>query len=155
MGYIEIDLHGLTWKEARKTFVEAYGDAFDSSGSPTVDQVRVIHGYDSTGEGGVIRNHLRSLCERFEDYLDFTAGEKLDGNPGWTVVTLKKCIPAAEEMLAEDVWDYCSRKRSRSKIMGRFRRHGDPLVMRAIRSLERQGRLKKCSQSGLVMYEAL
>ncbi len=155
MGYIEIDLHRLTWKEARRTFVETYGDAFDSSGKPTVDQVRVIHGYGSTGEGGAIRNHLRSFCKRFDDYFDFTAGEELDGNLGWTVVTPKRCIPAAAEMLAEDVWDYCNRKRSRSKVMVRFRRHGDPLVMRAIRSLERQGRLKKCSQSGLVMYEAL
>ena len=104
MGYIEIDLHRLTWKEARRTFVETYGDAFDSSGKPTVDQVRVIHGYGSTGEGGAIRNHLRSFCKRFDDYFDFTAGEELDGNLGWTVVTPKRCIPAAAEMLAEDVW---------------------------------------------------
>ena len=154
MGCIEIDLHGLTWKEARTTFVEVYSDAFDSAGNPTVDQVRVIQGYGETGEGGVIRNQLRRFCQRFEGYLEFTAGEELDGNRGWTIVTPRKCLPAAEEMIAEEVRDYCIGKRTRSKIVGKFRRYRAPLVMRAIRFLEKQRRLRKHRKSGLIMYEA-
>ena len=154
MGTIEIDLHGLTWKEARKVFEEAYSDAFCSAGNPIGDQVQVIHGYGSTGEGGVLRKRLRSFCQRLEDHLEITTGEEIDGNQGVTIVTPKKLLPAAEEMLAEDVWDYCVRRRARSKIMRKFRRHGDPLVLRAIRSLEGQRRLKKHRERGRAMYES-
>ena len=154
MGYIEIDLHGLTWKEAHRTFGEAYSDAFDSNGNPTGDQVRVIHGYGSTGEGGVIRNRLRRFCLRSEEYLEITTGEEIDGNQGCTIVTPNRLLPAAEEVLAEDVWDFCKGMRAHSKVMGKFRRHGHPLTLKAIKSLERQGRLRKHNKRGLVMYEA-
>ena len=133
MGTIEIDLHGLTWKEARQSFEEAYGDVFDSSGNPTGDKLQVIHGYGSTGEGGVLRKRLRSLCQSLENYLEVTEGEAIDGNMGCTIITPMKCLPAAEEMLAEGVWEFCIRSRERSKIMRKFRRHGDPLVLRAIK----------------------
>ena len=154
MGYIEIDMHELTWKEAKKTFMEAYADAFDGAGNPTGKSLKVIHGYGSTGEGGVIRNRLRSLCESLEDYLEFTPAEEIDGNRGCTIITPKACLPPIEAMLAEDVWDYCNGMRARSKIMRKFRRYGDPLIMRAIRSLERQGRLRKHKKKGLDVYEA-
>ena len=154
MGYREIDLHGLTWKESLTRFIEAYNGAFDSAGKSSGVQVRVIHGYGSTGEGGVLRKRLRSFCQRFEDYLEVTTGEEIDGNRGCTVVSPIRRLPDMHDMLAEQIRDYCKRPRSRSKVMGRFRRHGQPHVTQAVRSLEKQGRLRRRNKGGLVMYEA-
>ena len=154
MGYLEIDLHGLPSKDALRTFMDAYAEALDGVGNPTGVQLRVVHGYGSTGEGGVIRSRLRGFCRRFEDYLEFTAGEEIDGNRGCTIVSPKKRLPDTHEMLAEDTWDYCKQARSRSKVMGKFRRYGQPLIMQAIRSLEKQGRMKRSNKKGLVVYES-
>lgn len=154
MGHYEIDLHGLTWKESLRTFIEAYNDAFDSAGNPTGVQVRVIHGYGSTGEGGVLRSRLRSFCRRFGDHLEVTTGEEIDGNRGCTIVRPMRRLPDMHDILAEHVLDYCNRARARSKVLGRFRRYGNPQVIKAIRSLEKQGRLSRHNKRGLVMYEA-
>ena len=154
MGHYEIDLHGLTWKESLRTFIEAYNDAFDNAGEPIGVQVRIIHGYGSTGEGGVLRSRLRSFCRRFGDYLEVTAGEEIDGNRGCTVVSPMRRLPDVQDLLAEQIQDYCKRPRSRSKVFGRFRRYGQPHVLQAIRSLEKQGRLRRHNKRGLVMYEA-
>ena len=154
MGYCEIDLHGLTWQESLRSFIEVYNDAFDGTGRPTGVRIRVVHGYGSTGEGGVLRSRLSSFCLRFQDYLEVTAGEEIDGNRGCTVVTPLKRLPDMHDMLAENVWDYCKRGRSRSKVLGRFRRYGHPQVMHAITSLEGQGRLRRRSKRGLAIYQA-
>ena len=154
MEYYEIDLHGLTWQESLTRFMEAYNDAFDSAGKPSGVKVRVVHGYGSTGEGGVLRKRLRGFCQRFEDYLEVTTGEEIDGNRGYTVVSPIRRLPNTHDMLAEHILDYCERARSRSKISGRFRRYGQPHVMQAIRSLEKEGRLKRHNKRGLVVYEA-
>ena len=154
MGYFNIDLHGLTWEDSLRTLMEEYEDAFDSVGNPTGVQLRIVHGYGSTGEGGVIRKRLRGFCGRFEDYLEFTPGEKIDGNRGCTIVIPKKRLPDKCEMLAEEIWNYCKRARPRSKVMGRFRRFRQPHIMQAIRSLEKQGRLRRFNKKGLVVHES-
>ena len=46
----------------------------------------VVHGYGSTGEGGVIRGRLRGFLERHNDCLEFRPGENVDGNQGHTIV---------------------------------------------------------------------
>ena len=143
MGHCEIDLHGLTWKESLARFIEAYNGAFDCTGKPSGVQVRVIHGYGSTGEGGVLRKRIRSFCQRFEDHLEVTAGEEIDGNRGCTVVNPIRRLPDMHEMLAEQIRVYCKRPRSRSKVLGRFRRHGQPNIMLAVRLLEKQGCLRR------------
>ena len=154
MEHYEIDLHGLTWEESFTRFIEAYNDAFDSAGKPSGVQVRVVHGYGSTGEGGVLRKRLRGFCQRFEDYLEVTTGEEIDGNRGCTVVSPIRRLPDMDVMLAEHIWNYCKGARSQSKIAGRFRRYGQPHVMQTIRSLEKQGRLRRGNKRGLVVYEA-
>ena len=150
----EIDLHGLTWEESLEEFVEAYNGVFDSAGNPTGAQIKVVHGYGSTGEGGVLRSRLRGFCRRFEDYLEVTTGEEIDGNQGWTVITPDKRLPDMHDMLAENIWDYCRRARSRSKVAGRFRRYGQPRVIQAMKLLEKQGRLNRRNKRGLVVYES-
>ena len=155
MGTYEIDLHGQAWRDALGDFLRLYEDAVDEAGDSGSASITVIHGYGSTGEGGVLRTRLRHFLARFEDYLEFTPGENIDGNQGSTVVRPLKRLPDSTELLSEDIWEYCQTPKTRSKIAGRFRRHGDPRVFEAIRSLERQGRLHKVYKRRYTMYEAL
>ena len=58
-------------------------------------------------------------------------------------------------MLAEQVWDYCQRPKARGKIMGRFCRHGQPKIKEAIRSLEKQGRIRTVKKGRVATYGAV
>ena len=151
MATYELDLHGLTWQESLKEFLSVYEEAVSSGGEPSSIQITVIHGYGSTGEGGVLRNRLRGFLSRFGECLEFTPGEDIDGNQGCTIVKPVSHLPDMNDLLAEQIFDYCERARSRSKVIGRFRRHGQPKVMEAIRSLEKQGRLEKRNRRGMVL----
>ena len=150
-----LDVHGLTWSQARETFVERYNEAVRDAGTGVARRLDVVHGYGSTGEGGVIRRRLRKLLERSEAYLEFTLGESLDSNPGHTVVAPLKPLPARDQELAELVRDYCDRPRTLSKITGKFRRFGAPDVGAAISALERQGRLRAVMRGSVKQYRAV
>jgi hypothetical protein len=154
MASFNLDLHGYKRTEALEEFISFYNQVFDNATNPAAVSLDVVHGYGSTGEGGVLLKRLRTFLETQGNCLEFTLGERADGNPGHTIVTPRKRLPGADAMLAEEVWDYCERPKSRSKILGQFRRHGDPQVLRAVRSLEKQGRLKKTSKGSLDLYGA-
>ena len=154
MSTLKLDLHGLTWPEAQAEFISLYNRSLEQAGNTTPGQLDIVHGYGSTGEGGVLRKRLRSYLQRLEGDLQFKAGEELDGNPGHTIVTPVKRLGGKADQLAEAIWDYCQRPRSRSKIMGKFRRHGEAGVMQALKSLETQGRLKYNRTTSTPTYEA-
>ena len=139
---MKLDVHGKTWAEAKADFIEAYNKTFTRSARQVVD---VVHGYGSTGQGGVIRTRLRTYLNGCSAYLTYQTGEHLDANPGHTVVTPKQSLPSLENELAEEIWDYCSEPRTTSKIMGKFRRHGDPKVQQAIADLLARHRLTRHS----------
>ena len=143
MGTFEIDLHGMTWRDSLEDFMRLYEDVIGETSVPGDTLITVVHGYGSTGEGGVLRTRLRNFLTRFEEYLEFTPGEQIDGNQGCTIVRPLRRLPDSTELLSEDVWSYCQTPKTRSKIASRFRRHGDPRVIEAIKSLERQGRLRR------------
>ena len=63
----ELDLHGRTWAEAQQEFVHFYNHSLDQATDPNSIQLRVIHGYGSNGEGGVIRKRLRAFLDRHSD----------------------------------------------------------------------------------------
>ena len=154
MTSFNLDLHGYKRTEALEEFISFYNHAFDNAANPASVRLDVVHGYGSTGEGGVLLKRLRTFLETQESCLEFMPGERADGNPGHTIVTPRKRLPGAGAMLAEAVWDYCERPKSRSKILGQFRKYGDPLVLQAVRSLEKQGRLKKTRKGILDLYGA-
>lgn len=133
---MNLDLHGETWAEAKADFIEAYNQAFRQAGWKTLD---VVHGYGSTGQGGVIRTRLRAFLDRYPAYLTY----KQDSNPGHTIVMPLKALPSLGNQLAEEIWDYCAAPRPVSKIMGKFRRYGDAKVQDAIDDLLSQHRLRK------------
>ena len=137
---VNLDLHGKIWAEAKADFIGAYNNACRQLGRQALD---VVHGYGSTGRGGVIRQRLRAFLDRYPTHLTYRPGEAIDNNPGHTLVAPLKLLPTLEDQLADEIWDYCSAPRPLSKIMGRFRRHGDPKVQHAIDELVSQHRLRR------------
>ena len=154
MASREIDLHGRTWAEAVEVFIDFYNNALRSPGGSGV-RLTVVHGYGSSGVGGVLRTRFRAFLQRHEGRLEFTPGERADGNPGQTIVTPRKPLPVTEELLAEQVWEYCERPKTISKITGKFRRHGQPRVAEAVRLLEGQRRLRAEVRGKARVYQAV
>ena len=108
-------------------------------------------------DGGprILRTRFRKFLEKHSTRLEFTTGERADGNPGYTVVTPKYPLPGADAALCELVWDYCEQPETLSKIVGQFRRYGNPRVQQAVRSLEGQGRLRKMAQAKSSVCQAV
>ncbi len=154
MENLDLDLHGKTWAEALQEFVEAYNKAVQPGGH-ACRTLRVIHGYGSTGGPGVLRSRFRRFLEKHEARLEFTPGEKADGNPGYTTVTPKYPLPGADAALCELVRDYCEQPKTLSRIVGQFRRYGTPRVQQAVRSLESQKRLRKAARAKNSVYQAV
>lgn len=148
-----IDLHGKTWAEALSDFIDAYNRVVPSGGAsaPTLD---VVHGYGSSGVGGVLRKRFRAFLAKYPNSLQYKDGEDVDGNAGHTLVLPMKRLPDTGGLLAEQVWEYCENPRTLAKITGRFRRYGDPQVQQAIRTLQKQGRLRLVSKGRLKEYAA-
>ena len=148
-----IDLHGRTWSESLTELIATYNRVLATGTSSEV--LEVVHGYGSTGTGGSLRRRVRSFLSAHIDRLEFKPGEEADGNPGHTMVLPIRPLPEIGDLLAEQVLEYCETARTQSKITGKFRRHGDPSVIQAIRSLERQGRLRTVSKGRNKGYEAV
>ena len=151
---LELDLHGKTWPEALQDFVDAYSKAVQPGGH-TCRLLRVVHGYGSTGSGGVLRTRFRKFLESNLGKLDFTPGEKIGTNPGYTLVTPKYPLPGGDAALCELVREYCQQPKTQSKIAGQFRRYGNPRVQQAVRSLEAQKRLRKVAKGKNSAYQAV
>ncbi len=148
----ELDLHGLSWPEARRQFIDFYNNALASGKRRT--RLEIIHGWGASGQGGVLRNRLRRFLVGCRDSLEFTPGEDADGNRGCTYVTPLEPLPDANNALAEAIWDFCRRPRAMSKVAGQFRRHGDPQVLAAVRYLKKQGRLIEIQRGRSATLEA-
>ena len=148
----ELDLHGLTWPEAREEFVDFYNDAL-ASGKGRV-RLTIIHGWGASGQGGALRTRLRRFLAGSRDSLEFALGEEVDGNRGCTYVTPLEPLPDANNALAEAIWDYCRRPRATTKVFGMFRRHGDPQVMKAVQYLKKQARLTETRKGKTTMWAA-
>ena len=155
MASNELDLHGHTWNEAKNAFTHLYNESFTGTGEPSVSTIDIVHGYGSTGEGGIIRTRLRKFLERHTDYLEFVPGEDMDGNQGHTLVAPQKPLPKDEDVLLEDIVEYCERPRTQEKIAGEFIRRADaPSIRQALGQLQRQGRLQRVVKNNRPMFEA-
>ena len=150
-----LDLHEHTWAEALEAFIEFYNSSVQRAGGNPVGSLDVVHGYGSTGEGGILRSRLRGFLQRHEDCLEFRLGESVDGSKGHTSVIPLKMLPDTHDLLVEQVWDFCAIPKSQSKITGRFRRHGDREVLKAVRYLELQHRLELIQKGVHALYKAV
>ena len=143
-----LDLHGMAWLEALPAFIEFYNGAVARGDKARLE---VVHGYGSTGEGGVLLKRIRGFLESHAESLEV----HLDSNPGHTFVTPNIALPDTMDMLCEDILAYCDTPRPQSKIIGKFRRSGQPEVLQAIRRLESQRRLTATLKGALKVYESV
>ena len=151
---LNLDLHGMTWAEGEAAFIDFYNRSVRQAGENQV-KLDVVHGYGSTGTGGVLRARFRGFLERYKSYLEFQAGENVDGNRGHTIVVPLKPLPSVNEQIVEEIWAYCERPRAQSKIIGKFRRQGEAEVLGSIKLLERQQRLRSFTRGVLRLYQAV
>lgn len=144
-----LDLHGFTVKEAIDRFVQQYNERVKKSqgGAWTI-----IHGYGSSGQGGAIRNQLRSFLEQHQDKLRYEPGDNY-GNAGWTWVYPRVRLPDRQERVAMEILNFCSVPRVEEKILREFANEGGVAVKAIVRSLVKQGRLKSIAKAGKVQYQ--
>lgn len=142
----ELDLHALSVGQALELFVRHYNQRL---GLGLHDEIVVVHGYGASGAGGEIRTRLRAFLQQCADFLAFEPGERagapslLGRNPGVTIVYPRLPLPPVGELIAGEVLAFCAEAKTQDKIVGKFRVYGEPAVAAALRTLERQGRLKK------------
>ena len=152
---MEIDFHGMTWPEARAAFLDSYRFAVRSGASVT-RSIRVIHGYGSTGVGGVLRLRFRDYLQEYRRFLAFKPGEEIDGNRGWTLVQPIAPIPDDDEDLEDLILDYCQQPRTLKDIAGEFHGYGDPKVWQAVETLLKSPPLlANVGNSKLVLYQTI
>jgi hypothetical protein len=157
-----VDLHQLTVPEALREFVRFNNDCVRSN---YLGRIEVIHGYGSTGAGGVIRKKLREyLAAHAESFGSFLAGDGL-GNPGVTIVYTKKLLPLSPggagamplpNAAQEAIRKYCSTPKARERILIKLRgRFGDRVLSAGIRCLLNSGVLEEIRASdGKIQYKA-
>jgi len=137
----ELNLHGYTVNEAINFFISFYNScAHKQKGA----RLCIIHGYGSTGGGGKIRSALRKLLISQNNNLNWVSGEQIDGNPGITYIKTYNLLPETHENLACEIMKFCHTPKTREKIAGHFRKHGDQCVLKAIKYLEKNSLLTTC-----------
>jgi dsDNA-specific endonuclease/ATPase MutS2 len=91
-----IDLHNFTVAEALREFVRFYNNCVRSGYR---GRLEVIHGYGSTGAGGVIREELRKYLKAHSGtFGEFLAGESLR-NPGVTILYPRESLATMPQSL--------------------------------------------------------
>jgi hypothetical protein len=157
-----IDLHERTVPEAIREFVRFYNDCVRSGYR---GRIEVIHGYGSTGSGGVIRKKLREyLAGHAECFGSFIAGDGL-GNPGVTIVYAKKLLPAQQggrgampllNAAQEAIRRFCETPKARERILIKLRgRFGDRVLSTEIRNMINGGALEEIrAADGKLQYKA-
>jgi hypothetical protein len=147
-----IDLHGFSTGVALEQFVRFYNKEIGNKiGGP----ITVNHGYGSTGAGGDIRKRLRAFLQEHSDYLWFEIGENIDNNPGITVVYPKRPLPPMADSISGKILEFCTTAKSEEKIFNKFRLYGDTEVKKAIKSLEKQGRIHPKDKGKIKAYETV
>lgn len=147
----QLDLHGLTIAEAIERFVEYYNLRVKKG---QLGCWTIVHGYGSSGEGGVIRTKLRAFLDQYPDKVRYEPGDN-HGNPGSTWVYPKLALPDRRERLALEILEYCSLSRVEEKILREFASEGGVQVKAILRSLVKHGGLKTVPKGAKIQYQAV
>ena len=127
----EIDLHGYTAIEAIEIFVNYYNRNFSSGNKSSIS---VIHGYGSSGVGGVIKSSFQKFLLSNSDYFSF-----------------QRKLPSDANLLTSEMIEFCSNGKTESKILGKFRRYGDLKVKKMLVKLVTNKQLS-ITQKGKYKY---
>ncbi|MFZ1947501.1 MAG: Smr/MutS family protein [bacterium] len=85
-----IDLHGLTEPEALRKLVRDYNAYVRGGGR---DPVWIVHGYGSSGRGGVLQQAVRLYIGAHVGRFDKVVEGDALANPGVTLVYPKRLLP--------------------------------------------------------------
>lgn len=147
----KLDLHHHTVREAIAAFVRFYNAQFTQS-QPA--EFEVVHGYGSSGEGGKIRKRLRRFLEAQGNKLRMRKGEHVSGNPGVTYVTPLQPLPSGSDQLENEILAYCETARSEAKIIGKFRKEGQPKIKQTLKRMVKAGTLRRFYKGAYPHYQA-
>lgn len=149
----EIDLHGLTKIEAIEALIKFYNSRVKKG---NLTPFEVIHGYGSSGVGGVLLNRIRGFLSNFSEELEFDYGKNpLFCNPGSTRVFPKKPLPETIDLLGEEILDFCEAPKTLSKIIGKFHRYEESKIQASIKLLEKQKRLKIFYKGSFKVFQTI
>ncbi len=131
-----IDLHEMNRNEAIRFFIDKYNEAFKSGYR---GEITVIHGYGSSGRGGVIKKELKGFLDSHREYLTYT----VDTNPGATLVTPLKAINEMQDLISMEVLDFCrTSPKTMEKIKGNFfKKYKNNEINACVKRLVKQGYL--------------
>lgn len=147
----KLDLHGFTKIEAIEELIKFYNNRVKKG---NLTPFEVIHGYGSSGVGGVLLTRIRSFLSGFPDQLEFDSGKNpFAVNPGSTRVIPKKLLPQAVDLLGEEILDFCEAPKTLSKIVGKFHRYEESKIQASIKLLEKQNRLKSFYKGAFKVYQ--
>jgi hypothetical protein len=146
----ELDLHGFALAEAIEQFVLHYNVRVVNN---QFGCWKIIHGYGSSGEGGVIRIKLHAFLDQHLDKLRYEAGDQY-GDPGWTWVYPKVRLPDQRERMSAAILSFCTDAKTEEKILREFAKLGDVQVKQAIRWMSKQGKLKIVNKGAKILYQA-
>ena len=141
--YIELDFHNMDSGQAIDDFISAYNSLCPGG------TIKLIHGYGSTGSGGIIRNLIRTFLKEHSDCLVYECE-----NEGCTLVYPKIPLSVIPENIAEQILEYCDPfAKAKDKILGKFRRYGDPKVEKVLDLLVKQKMLRLFYKGKYKYYE--
>ncbi len=129
-----IDLHEMNRNEAIRFFIDKYNEAFKGGYR---GEITVIHGYGSSGRGGVIKKELKEFLDSHRGYLTYT----VDTNPGAPLVTPLKAINEMQDMISMEILEFCrNTPKTREKIKGNFfKKYKNNEINACIKRLVKQG----------------
>jgi len=149
---MELDLHGMTVKEALAAFREEYNRlARHHRGA----ELTVVHGYSTTGLADrSIKSALHALLRRHAAKLAFTPGEQFpSGNPGFTRVTVNE--PLGDE-LEDAILVFCATGQTRAKIIRKFLRGRTEAELTAvIKTLQTNGHLRQTRKGKVTILQTV
>lgn len=141
-----IDLHGFSVDTALETLVTHCNKAYQSGYR---GWVTVVHGYGSTGAGGVIKQRVRSLFSHHRDAFEVCFNDS--ANPGSTDVRILKPLRESHRTstpLEEQILEFCKTPKEESKIGNKFHRLPFAELREVLKGLQEQGRLAMVKTNG-------
>lgn len=128
----ELDLHGYYALEALNHFIREY----DSLAKKGQKELIVIHGYGSTGTGGVLLKTIRNYC--LKQQINFIPGDEIDFNPGYTKVIIDKRISPENRSLNAELLEFLQTPKPLSKILNQFRNEDEVKIQQRLKKLVKE-----------------
>ncbi len=145
---IELDLHGMAAGEGLEALVNSYNRLVDSGES----ELLVVHGYGSSGVGGVLQRKVRSFL-RSAGVQFFTESESRC-NIGQTLVKVGKSPISVGDGLDAKMLKFCAVPKTKEKLFSKFHKSGRSALQQTFSALLSKGLLHEKRKGKYKVYEA-